>query len=93
LGTASQSHRQFERYVEQRQPILDGLQREADKDQANSEDAHALLGHMIRNPFDEGRAGARDRRDHSNRQSGLQPDAQRVRALMRHQALIYPAAA
>ena len=29
--------------VKQRHPILDGLQREADQNQANSEDAHALL--------------------------------------------------
>ena len=38
---------------------------------------HALLGHMIGNPLDERRAGPRCR-DHSNRQSGFQPDAQRV---------------
>jgi hypothetical protein len=42
-------------HVEQRYPILDGLQREAGKDHANSEDAHPLLGHMIRGPFDERR--------------------------------------
>src|SRR6202040_893107 len=40
-------------HIEQRYPVLDGLQREANKDQANSKDAHALLGHMIDNPFNE----------------------------------------
>jgi hypothetical protein len=67
-------------HIEQRQPILDRLQREADQE-ANSEDAHALLGHMIRTPLDERRSCVHDRRNYSNRQSGLHPDTQRVRAL------------
>jgi hypothetical protein len=29
---------------------LDGLQRKAERNQANAEDAHAFLGHMICNP-------------------------------------------
>src|SRR5207253_206459 len=38
-------------HVEQRHPILHRLQREADKNQAYSEDPHALLRRMIRKPF------------------------------------------
>ena len=43
--------------VEQRHPILHRLQREADKNQAYSEDPHGLLRRMIRKPYDERRAG------------------------------------
>src|SRR5471030_2301174 len=80
-------------HVKQRRPILNGLQREAGKDQANSEYAHALGRHMIRGPFYERRAGAGDHRDHSNRQSGLHPTLSALVRSCAAKALIYPVAA
>ena len=34
-------------YVEQSQPILNGLEREVDQDQAHAKDTHPSFGHMI----------------------------------------------
>ena len=64
---------------------MNGLQREADQDQANSEDTHALLGHTVCAPFDERREWDRDRRNYTDHQPGFQPDAQRIRALVANQ--------
>src|SRR5713226_606371 len=73
-------------HVEQHHPILEGLQREPDNDQANAKDPHASFGQMIGRPFDKGSEGSDEGRDDANGESRFQPDAQRVRALMRYQA-------
>ena len=52
--------------IEQDNPILDGLRRKADEDQANSEDTHALLGQTVCNPLDERHEGAHNGGDHSD---------------------------
>jgi len=58
-------------HVEQRHSILDRLQREADQDQANSENTHAFFWQMIGRPFDEGSTRACDCRDDAYRESRL----------------------
>src|SRR5690348_4153010 len=72
-------------HIKQHCPILEGLQREPDQDQGKSEDAHALLGHMVRTPFNSRGACARECCDYSNCQSSLHADAHGVQKLMSHQ--------
>ena len=73
-------------YVEQSQPILHRLEREADQNQAYAKDTHAFFGHMIGHPFDERRARADNRRDHANDESRCQSHRECMFPLLRHQA-------
>ena len=74
------------RYIEQRHPILKGLKRETDQNQADTENPHAFFGHMISRPFDERSKRAGDRRNHPDGEPRLQSDGDRVFPLLRHQA-------
>jgi hypothetical protein len=54
------------------------LKSEAEQNQGHAKDPHAFLGHMIGHPFDEGRAGAGDYREHAKGESSSQPDGNRM---------------
>src|SRR5215472_15588893 len=71
-------------HIEQRHPILEGLQDEANQDQTKSKHTHPPLGHVICAPFNSGRACVQDHSDDSNRESRLQANTESVPTLMRH---------
>src|SRR5258708_27041735 len=77
-------------HIEQRQPILHRLQREAYQNQANAEHAHTLLGHMVRAPLDERREWHRNSRDQSDHQPAFTPTASAFAPLPAAKALKYP---
>src|ERR1700674_2170126 len=73
-------------HIEQGEPILNGLKREAEQNEGNAKDPHASLGEMIGRPFDKGRARTADYRHRADGESRFQSDGDGVIPLLRHEA-------
>src|SRR6185369_15805895 len=77
-------------HVKQRNPILDGLQRQADEEQGYTEDSHALGGNVNDYPFDKGRCGESNKSHRPDTKSQAQCHGQSGLALIRDQGAYPP---